>query len=55
MTDAEARKVFDAMIAEAETPEQRTTREFLREYFLNPKFREWANQTVYAHNTRPQR
>jgi len=48
MTTEEARKLFEAAIVQAETPEQADTRRLLMLYFCDPDFRAGFTQFILA-------
>lgn len=50
MNDDDARKVFDAMIAQTADPDRRAELELCREYFCNPAFRAAFADHVFTTN-----
>lgn len=47
---AQTRAIFDKAVESSTTPDQRATRELLREYFTNPDFRAAMTAHVRALN-----
>ena len=48
MTTQEAREVFNQALNNEVDPDKRANIELCREFFTNPKFRQWMSDTVYS-------
>ena len=48
MTNAEAKAIFNAAIAQATDADEIAATELCREYFTNPEFRRWLEEEVGA-------
>lgn len=49
-TNAEARRIFDQAIAKLDDPDAIARLELAREYFTNPAFKKWLEDTVWEAN-----